>query len=159
MFSTTYADVVSVARPGSSDGGSLPIATRRAPPDAVPEAPVVVPLLLPPPPQPAATKARPRTAASARGRASVVRIACLPAVICASFEVVSFWCYTKRRHGNHRKVRSALGTDEVGEPDSVDALETQRCEGRLEVLRPAGAGDHRRHPGVGHEPSQAEPRG
>src|SRR6266576_1974321 len=75
MFSTTYAEVVSVARPGSSDGGSLPIATRRVPPDAVPEVPVVVPLLLPPPPQPAATRARPSTAARARGRASVVRIA------------------------------------------------------------------------------------
>src|SRR5437763_12667877 len=82
MFSTTYAEVVSVARPGSSDGGSLPIATRRVPPDAVPEVPVVVPLLLPPPPQPAATKARPRTAASARGRASVVRIALPPYRLC-----------------------------------------------------------------------------
>src|SRR5436853_2257320 len=83
MFPTTYADVVSVARPGSSDGGSLPIATRRVPPDAVPEVPVVVvPLLLPPPPQPAATKARPRVAARARGRASVVRIAMPPCRFC-----------------------------------------------------------------------------
>src|SRR4051812_8401629 len=79
MFPTTSADVVSVARPGSSDGGSLPIARRSVPPDAFVfpfPAPVVCDpplplLLLPPPPQPAATRARARSAMRPRGQASV----------------------------------------------------------------------------------------
>src|SRR6478735_9598490 len=79
MLPTTSADVVSVARPGSSDGGSLPIARRSVPPDAFAfpfaEPVVCVPpwplLLLPPPPQPAAIKARARSAMRPRGQASV----------------------------------------------------------------------------------------
>src|SRR3954466_4741932 len=76
MLPTTSADVVSVARPGSSDGGSLPIAIRSMPPDAfVPGVPLVVllplSLLLPPPPQPAATRAQNRTATSPRGQANL----------------------------------------------------------------------------------------
>src|SRR3954454_20315678 len=77
MLPTTRADVVSVARPGSSDGGSLPIARRSVPPDAFAfPAPVVCDpplplLLLPPPPQPAATRARARSAMRPRGQASV----------------------------------------------------------------------------------------
>src|SRR5579884_1555993 len=61
MFSATNADVVSVASPGSSEGGSLPIAIRSVPPACPPAAepvPVFALLLELPPPQPAATRAR-----------------------------------------------------------------------------------------------------
>src|SRR4051812_42435543 len=75
VLSTTSDEVVSVARPGSSDGGSLPIAIRSIPPEAlfagVPALVVSLLPLLPPPPQPAATRAMNRTATSPRGQANL----------------------------------------------------------------------------------------
>src|SRR3954447_9060322 len=74
VLKRTFADVVSVARPGSSDGGSLPIAILSVPPDAfaLPELPVFVfPLLLPPPPQPAATRASANAATRPSAQAGV----------------------------------------------------------------------------------------
>src|SRR5690348_15038333 len=75
VFKTTNADEVSVARPGSSDGGSLPNAIVSVPPLAfefvLPDELVLLPPLLPPPPQPAARSAAERTAPRASARTTI----------------------------------------------------------------------------------------
>src|SRR5215207_11669761 len=85
MLRRMFEDVVSVARPGSSDGGSVPQFTVMTC-SAAAAPPVSPPAVLPPelsssPPQPAATSARPARTAASHGQ-PLLSFICLP-----SFEI------------------------------------------------------------------------
>ncbi len=104
VLKTTNADDVSVARPGSSDGGSLPNAIVSVPPVALPEPDVpVLLLLLPPPPQPAAPRASARTATTPRARASVrLRMRVPPKLVSVEMSKERFTVFYLRQRSCNR---------------------------------------------------------
>src|SRR4051812_10882832 len=86
MLSRMFPDVVSVARPGSSDGGSAPqftVITCFAARSDEPAAAVVAPedsLSSPPPPHPAATRLSAATSAAAQNQAFLLFIPWFPSL-------------------------------------------------------------------------------